>query len=191
MIRDIARQLRDDHHLFPDGLSTLQRAYRVLAVEGKTTDQGVSPYGLSMALALFQEGKLGLMEKGDECFIPTFRGSGEDAARALSADLMGRSDLPLRRLGTTEPREGRAVAELWTVPDSSLSPEDLGKQRGLTWYPWNDVLEKVGQPNLQDPTLIATLLLLTRRKLLGQLPWLDDSVMDGAKGSGEVEPSFP
>ena len=184
LIRDIARQLRDDHHLFPDGLSTLQRAYRVLAVEGKTTDQGVSPYGLSVALALFHDGKLGLMEKGDECHIPTFRGSGEDAARALSSDLMGRAELPLRRLGTTEPREGRAVAELWTVPDSSLSTEDLGKTRGLAWYPWNDILEKVGEPKLQDPTLIASLLLLTRRKLLGQLPWLDTSLEVGTDGSG-------
>ncbi len=178
LIRDIARQLRDEHHLFPDGLSTLHRAYRVLAVEGKTTEEGVSPYGLSMALAAFQEGRIGLIAKGAEYHIPSFRGSGEDAARALSSDLMGTSDLPLVRLGTTEPREGRAVAEVWTVPDSPQPSEGAGKQTQLRWFSWYGLLERVGQPDLRDPTLVSTLLLLTRKKLLGQLPWLS-TTLDG------------
>jgi hypothetical protein len=188
LIRDIARHLRDDHHLFPDGLSTLQRAYRVLTVEGKAIDQWVSPYGLSMALAVFQNGNMGLIKKGDQHLIPTFRGSGEDAARALSADLMGDADLPLRRLGTTEPREGRAVAELWTIPDPVLPPETPGKRSQLGWFSWNEVLERVGQPNLRDPTLISTLLLLTRRKLLGQLPWLSSPTETIAEASSPTTP---
>jgi hypothetical protein len=174
LIRDLAQQLRDEHHLFPDGLTTLQRAYRVLAVEGKTTDQGLSPYGLSLGLAVFHDGKLALMKKGDDLVIPTFRGSGEDAARALSADLLGQADLPLLRLGTTEPRPGRAVAELWTIPDHALPPETAENRLRLEWVPWDRVLEEVGRLDLQDPTLISTLLLLTRRKLLGQLPWLSE-----------------
>ena len=172
LIRDIGRQLRDEHHLFPDGLSTLQRAYRVLAGERKTADAGLSPYGLSLALAVFWKGKLCLMRRGNDFHIPTFRGSGEDAARALSADLTGDPDLPLLRLGTTEPREGRAVAELWTIPDPVLAPEVFSSRPQLTWFPWQGLLEEVGRRDLRDPTLVSTLLLLTRKKLLGQLPWV-------------------
>ncbi len=172
LIRDIGRELRDKHHLFPDGLSTLQRAYRVFAVEQRTTDPDISPYGMNLALALFRNGKLGLMRREDRLRIPTFRGSGEDAARALSADLTGEPDLPLVRLGATEPREGRAVAEIWTIPDPALSPEILAVRPKLTWFPWHELLEEVGRQDLRDPTLVSTLLLLTRTKLLGRLPWL-------------------
>jgi len=173
LIRDLARRLRDEHHLFPDGLSRLHRAYRVLSVEQKAADPGLSPYGLSLALALFADGKLALGRRGSGLCIPTFRGSGEDAARALSADLIGESDLPLLRLGTTEPREGRAVAELWTLPNPKLASGTFVDRQQLTWVPWQILLEKVGGPGLRDPTLVSTLLLLTRKKLLGQLPWID------------------
>ncbi len=189
LIRDLARQLRDEHHLFPDGLSRLQRAYRLLAVEGKSTDPGVSPYELGMALAVFRDGNVGLLRKGDEYQIPTFRGSGEDAARALTADLLGDADIPLRRLGTTEPREGRAVAELWAIPDPELEEGSLGPRKALEWFPWDDLTERVGRPGLRDPTLISTLLLLTRRNLLGQMPWL--SLPVGREAGGSPGPDVP
>lgn len=175
LIRDLGQQLRDEFHLFPDGLSRLQRAYRILAVERKGPVPGLSPYGLSLALSVFSQGSLGLVEKDDGLHIPTFRGSGEDAARALSSDLVGNEAFPLQRLGTTEPREGRAVAEIWTIPDPSSSLDLASGGSSLTWVPWNKVLEQAGQPCLKDPTLIATLLLLTRKKLLGQLPWIVSS----------------
>ncbi len=178
LIRDIARELRDQHHLFPDGLSTLQRAYRVLAVEGKTREQGLSPYGLSLALALFRDGCMGLVRKGEELHIPTFRGSGEDAARALSADLTGNHDLPLDRIGTTEPREGRVVVELWTTPENALSEEDTKAKTRLIWMPWPHLLEEVGRRDLADPTLISTLLLLSRKQLQGRIPWPGDGSRD-------------
>ncbi|MFH1763970.1 MAG: hypothetical protein ABIF09_07255 [Gemmatimonadota bacterium] len=172
MIRDIGRRLRDEFHLFPDGLTTLQRAHRVLAVEKKAIDKEFSPYGLNLALAIFRDGKLGLTGKGDELLVPTFKGSGEDAARALAADMTGEADLPLLRLGTTELREGRSAAELWTIPDPVFAPEVLSSRAQLTWFPWHELMEEVGRPDLRDPTLVSTLLLLSRRKLLGQLPWV-------------------
>jgi hypothetical protein len=188
LIRDLARKLRDEHHLFPDGLSRLHRAYRVLAVEKKASDPGLSPYGLNLALAVFSNGKLALLEKGPDLHIPTFRGSGEDAARALAADLTGDSDLPLLRVGTTEPREGRAVAELWTIPDQGLAPEVASSHPHIRWIPWYTLLERVGQADLRDPTLVSTLLLLTRKKLLGQLPWIDSEVPFPGAGAGEAAP---
>jgi hypothetical protein len=186
LIRGIGQQLRDQYHLFPDGLTTLQRAYRVLAVEQKAVDQEFSPYGLNLALALFWDGKLGLTRKGDELHIPTFRGSGEDAARALSEDLTGDADLPLLRLGTTELREGRAVAELWTIPDPVLTPEVISRRRQLRWFPWHELLEEVGRQDLRDPTLVSTLLLLTRRNLLGQLPWVPGQTATRAEEADEA-----
>jgi hypothetical protein len=195
LIRDLAQQLRDEFHLFPDGLSRLERSYRLLAVEQKGAVPGLSPYGLSLALSVFSQGSLGLVERDDGLHIPTFRGSGEDAARALSSDLIGGDDLPLQRLGTTEPREGRAVAELWTVPDPSSSLDLASGGSSLTWVPWHSVLEQAGQPCLKDPTLIATLLLLTRKKLLGQLPWIEASEKAGMVESGNdpspLSPSDP
>jgi len=192
LIRDIGRQLKEEYHLFPDGLTTLQRAYRVSAVEQKTTDREFSPYGLSLALAVFRDGKLGLTQRGDGLHIPTFRGSGEDAARALSEDLTGDADLPLLRLGTTELREGRAVAELWSIPDPVLSSEVLSSRPELTWFPWHKLLEEVGRRDLRDPTLVSTLLLLTRRKLLGQLPWVPGQTEEPVgEGSPTVSSSGP
>jgi hypothetical protein len=174
LIRDLARQLRDEYHLFPDGMDRLQRAYRLLASQRKEKAPELSPYGLSLALAVFLEGKMGLLRKGDELHIPTFRGSGEDAARALASDLTGDPDVPLLRLGTTEPRPGRAVAELWTISD--LEPSTVLKEHSrLTWMPWGTLVEQAGRGDLSDPTLVSSLLLLTRRKLLGQISWLDGS----------------
>ncbi|MBD3853576.1 MAG: hypothetical protein IFJ96_02245, partial [Acidobacteria bacterium] len=120
LVRDLAQNLRDEHHLFPDGLTTLQRAYRILAMERKVSGSELSPYALSLALSLFRDGNLAFQERESKLFIPTFRGSGEDAARALSSDLVGDPELQLLRLGTTEPREGRPMVELWTVPDPEL-----------------------------------------------------------------------
>ncbi len=62
LVRDLAQNLRDDHHLFPDGLTTLQRAYRILAMERKTSDSEPSPYALSLALSLFRDGNLAFQE---------------------------------------------------------------------------------------------------------------------------------
>lgn len=183
LIRDLAKILRDEYHLFPDGLNRLLRAYRLVAVEQKSKDHGLSPYGLRLALAVLSDGSMGLVQRGEELRIPTFGGSGEDAARALTADLIQKPDLPLNRLGTTEPREGRAVAELWTIPDPSLST--VGST-GLTWYPWARLLEDVGRADLRDPTLISSLLLLTRRKLLGQVPWFTGRKEAEGEGSGDA-----
>jgi len=191
LIRDLARHLRDKHHLFPDGLSRLHRAYRVLAVDQKETDPGLSPYGMSLALAVFSDGKLALQTKDNGLHIPTFRGSGEDAARALSADLIGESDLPLLRLGTTEPREGRVVAELWTIPDPGWAADALSDRPQLTWVPWRSLLENVGHSGLRDPALVSTLLLLTRKKLLGQIPWIDPESGSYGEDGGGMHPLPP
>lgn len=171
-IRELGLRLRDRHHLFPDGLSTLQRAHRILAMEGKAEGSGLSPYALCLAWAAFWKGGLALRRRGTHLCMPTFRGSGEDAARALSTDILGRSDLQLIRLGTTEPRAGRPVVELWVVPEPGLTEEELSGRTQLVWFPWHELLEDVGRDDLRDPVLISALLLLTRRRLLGQLPWI-------------------
>ena len=171
-IEELSLHLRDCHHLFPDGLSTLQRAYRILSMEGKMAESDLSPYALSLAWAAFWNGRLALRKKDTHLCIPTFRGSGEDAARALSTDILGAPDLQLVRLGTTEPRAGRPVVELWTAPDTGLTDEELSSREHLVWFPWHDLLEEVGREDLQDPVLVSALVLLTRRKLMGQLPWI-------------------
>jgi hypothetical protein len=171
-IQDIARVLRDQYHLFPDGLSTLQRAHRILAMEGGSRDTELSPYALSLALALFREGRLGLVQRGDVLSIPTFRGSGEDAARALLSDLTGSDDLELLRLGTTDPREGRPLMEVWAAPAPPPEEGNGPSRRPLTWVPWHELFEGAGQGLLRDPNLLAALLLLTRRRLLGQMKWI-------------------
>jgi hypothetical protein len=172
LIRDLAQRLRDEYHLFPDGMSTLQRAQRVLAMEGKSPISELSPYALSLALALFRDGEVGLVERGDVLRIPSFRGSGEDAARALLADLTAREDQEILRLGTTEPREGGHPVELWAAQDPPRSEGEATSQKNLIWYPWHQLLEDTGRGNLQDPDLLPALLLLTRRRLLGQLSWI-------------------
>lgn len=173
-IRDLGQRLRDEHHLFPDGLSTLQRAYRILTVEKKTEDSNLSPYALSLVLVPFSRGRVGLLRRGGAFCVPSFRGSGEDAARALTADLGMTEDVELLRLGTTEFRSGRPVVELWAAPEASFGNDDEAARarEGMAWYPWYELLVRVGRPDLQDPNLLSALLLLTRRKMLGQLSWI-------------------
>jgi hypothetical protein len=171
-IKDLGLHLRDCYHLFPDGLSTLQRAYRILAMEGKAEGSDLSPYALSLAWAAFWKGHLALRRRGSHLCIPTFRESGEDAARALSTDVLGKSDIPLVRLGTTEARGGGAVVEVWVAPDPGLTDEELSTRAHLEWLPWHELLEEVGREDLRDPVLVSSLLLLTRRRLMGQLPWI-------------------
>ena len=55
LIRDLAQNLRDEHHLFPDGLTTLQRAYRILSLEKKTSDGELSPYALNKGRIVWRE----------------------------------------------------------------------------------------------------------------------------------------
>jgi hypothetical protein len=171
LVRDLGQMLRDRYHLFPDGLSTLQRAHRILAMEGRTKDSDLSPYAMSLALALFREGELGLLDKNGCLSIPTFRGSGEDAARALLADLTGQDDLELVRLGTTEPRTGQPSMEVWAGPAPPSEGGDGARNR-LSWHSWHDLLEDAGRCGFPDPNLLSALLLLTRRRLLGQLTWV-------------------
>lgn len=171
-INELARRLRDKYHLFPDGLSTLQRAYQILAMERKSADTDLSPYALTLALALFRDGEVGLTRKGDTLSIPTFRGSGEDAARALLADLTDQEDLQIFRLGTTEVREGRPTLEVWTSADPDLHDRSLQGVDRLEWVPWHDLLESMGSARFLDRNLLSALLLLTRRHLMGDLTWV-------------------
>ena len=171
LIRDIAKGLRDQHHLFPDGLSTLQRAHRIMAMGQRQDDPALSPYALNLALALFRDGELGLLQRNGGLAIPTFRGSGEDAARALLDDLTGEEALELVRLGTTEPREGRPALEVWAGP-SAPNGTTRGPSKELKWVPWHGMLESLGSGTSVDQDTLPALLLLSRRRLLGQLAWI-------------------
>jgi len=185
LIRELGQKLRDQFHLFPDGLSTLQRAHRVLTMERKVPESDLSPYALSLVLALFHEGKLGLIQRGELLCIPAFRGSGEDAARALLSDLTGSPELELTRMGATEPREGRPVVEVWVATDVSelhAGGQHLGK---LVWYPWHALLELAGRGGIRDPNLLSGLLVLTRKRLSGQLAWIPPFDSGTRVSSGE------
>ncbi len=188
-IREIAQLLRDRYDLFPDGLTTLQRAYRILAMEGRAAGPDLSPYGLSLGLALFREGSLGLMKRGEILCLPSFRGSGEDAARALLSDLTGEEDLELTRLGTTEPREGRPVIEVWAGEAPTGEARPLPVQKCLTWHPWNEFLEGLGLEALRDPNLLPALLLLTRHHLQRQLRWIQGAPT--SRREGNAPPPVP
>lgn len=171
LIRDIARGLRDEHHLFPDGLSTLQRAHRIVGMGQKTTESALSPYALNLTLALFRKDELGMVEREGVLSMPTFRGSGEDAARALLDDLTGVEDLELIRLGTTEPREGKPALEVWAGPSAPPNQEH-GPAKKLTWIPWHELMAGVGTGATVDENTLPALLLLSRRRLLGQIGWV-------------------
>jgi len=187
-IREIAQLLRDRYDLFPDGLSTLQRAYRVLAMEGRSGAPAVSPYALSLGLALFREGCLGLVDRDGNPTLPSFRGSGEDAARALLSDLTGHDDLELIRLGTTEPREGRPTIEVWTGQAPPPEDGEPGFRTHLSWYPWHTFLEGTGARTLQDPNLLPARLLLTRCRSLGRLSWIPERASAGPTLEGPASP---
>ncbi len=189
-VRELAQALRDRHHLFPDGLTTLQRAYRILSAAGRSDRPELSPYALSLALVVVKNGRVALRRKGKALSLPTFRGSGEDAARALTGDILAHADYPLQRVGTTEARTGRPALEIWMAPDPEVGEQSLPHAGEFVWYPWHGLVQDVGRPELRDPTLISALLLLTRRRLQGRLPWVSGHapVPDGQREGRAASP---
>jgi hypothetical protein len=157
-ILDLVQVLRDRYHIFPDGLSTLQRGVRFLNLAREQLETVAAPVHVNVALVAVSGNRVALVPSDNGLTIPTFRGAGEDAALALAQDVTVAGNPSLTRLGSTEPGPDGAVLEIWTLATDSAEGEDGG---GATWVPWHLLLEHAGTEGLTDPTLRWALLYLT------------------------------
>ena len=168
-ILDLVQVLRDRYHIFPDGLSTLQRGVRFLNLAREQLETVAAPVHVNVALVAIAGNRIALVPSDDGLTIPTFRGAGEDAALALAQDVTVSGNPSLTRLGSTEPGPDGAVLEIWTLATDSVEGEG---SNGVTWVPWHLLLEHTGTEGLTDPTLRWALLYLTHSAIEGMYPSL-------------------
>ncbi len=141
-----------------DGQSTYQRALRLLARD--TSPGAARPREEHMALLLHRSGQLALVEGPHGYTVPHSRGSGEAVAASLAAEVLGRppAAAEMELAGFAAGHGAAADPEVWVHdcrPDAQAGPH-------VVWASLADVAERVGNPGLRDPGLVAPLLLLLR-----------------------------
>ncbi|MGQ0641822.1 MAG: polyphosphate kinase 1 [Gemmatimonadaceae bacterium] len=124
--------------------------------------------GRWIAVAAFDGEYIAALRDGTRWRLPLAEGSGEEACRQLMRRTLGSSVGELKLLSTT-PGEGRVKSlEVWIC-----TRVDRGKTRGrdpaLTWVPIEDMLARIGTPQIQDAGTLAALVLLSRSELLPRL----------------------
>ncbi len=157
-LASLARELERQHGLVPDGQSTLQRALKVLS-QGEGARQEPPREG-HMVLLLHRSGAVALVPGPHGVIAPLARGSGEELAAALAGEILGTPPLTteMRLAGFAGARGSSADLEVWL----HRCPPEADAGRGAIWIPLADLAERVGNPGLRDPTLVASLLLLIR-----------------------------
>ena len=157
-LASLARELERQHGLVPDGQSTLQRALKVLA-RGEGTRQEAPREG-QMALLLHRSGSVALVPGPHGITAPSARGSGEELAASLAGEILGTppATAEMELVGFARARGASADLEVWLHP----CRPSAGSGRDAIWVPLSDLAERVGNPGLRDPTLVASLLLLIR-----------------------------
>ena len=168
-ILDLVQVLRDRYHIFPDGLSTLQRGVHFLTAARQQLETVAAPVHMNVALVAISGNRIALAPSEHGLTIPTFRGAGEDAALALASDVTGAGNPSLTRLGSTEPGPDGAVLEVWTLATDSVEREGGS---GVIWVPWHLLVEHTGRDGLTDPALRWALLYLTHSAIEEMYPSL-------------------
>jgi hypothetical protein len=100
--------------------------------------------------------------------LPTAEGSGEEACRHVLRRVLGSSVGELHLLATT-PSEGTLhPVEVWIVTRVDRSAQAAGDEE-LVWTPIDELLARVGTPEVNDAATLAALALLSRSEALPRL----------------------
>ncbi|NJD19508.1 MAG: hypothetical protein FIA95_09550, partial [Gemmatimonadetes bacterium] len=166
----LGRELQRCHGSAPDGRSVLQRALE--ALDRGEAARPATVREVRMVLLLHRAGSVALMPRPKGLSIPSARGSGEELAASLAGEILGTvpTGADMELAGFVPSREATPDLEVWLhecPPGRSPGPQAV-------WIPLGDLLERVGNPGLREPALVASLLLLCRsdagRRLLAVLP---------------------
>lgn len=156
MWQAVLTHLRTAHGLTPDDLSVVDRA--AVAFQGAASP-GPAARGRHRVVAVVLAGeRVALVEGASGMTLPAVRGSGETAALAAAAGV--ERVVPVRHeaelLGTAPPAPDGDEVEAWLVEGG----EDAEEGSTAFWIPLQQLLERVGSPDLRDPALVTALLLL-------------------------------
>lgn len=144
------------HGLQPNDLSVVDRA--AAAFHGQATPGPAARRRHRVVAVVLAGGRVALVEGASGMTLPAVGGSGETAALAAAASVEG--GVPVRHeaelLGTAPPAPDGDEVEAWLVEEGE------GAEAGSAafWIPLQELLERVGAPDLRDPALVTALLLL-------------------------------
>ncbi|HEX6106843.1 MAG TPA: polyphosphate kinase 1 [Gemmatimonadales bacterium] len=139
------------------------RAQRLAAgLEAEALTRSIRSGGAVTVLAL-AAGSIAFVPDGDTLRLPIAEGQGEAACRHLLQATFGSAVGDLALLGGVAGRNGGRPQEVWVARrlrlDAELPPT-------LVWLGADEVLRRVGRPELRDPDTLAALDLATRSDLL-------------------------
>jgi polyphosphate kinase len=167
----LGSRLRSEYQIESDGKDTMERV-RAALVPAKGAPRPEIPHDVRVALMIFHEWSVALVEAPQGFALPTARGSGEEIAREYLGEITGVDDsvgLDLDLVGFATARRGGSDLEVWMHEGRGQ-----GRVEGLVWLPLTELMERLGGPRLRDPGLIATLLMFVRsetgQRLLREAP---------------------
>ncbi|HUF75786.1 MAG TPA: polyphosphate kinase 1, partial [Longimicrobiales bacterium] len=133
-------------------------------LDGAPVGRGEVTHDVRVVLIMLHDWSVALADSSGGLTLPSSRGSGEELARELARELRGEDAedlLDLDLVGFTTPRTGHSDHEVWLheLPAVERRPE------GFVWLPLTELMERIGVPQLRDPALVATLLLLVRSEI--------------------------
>ena len=157
----LGQRLRTKHSIEIDGHDTSERMR--VALTGTTETRIETPHEARVALLILQDGKVALLDGKTGLTLPCTRGAGEELAREFLRELsaLDSGGVELDLIGFAPMRGGGAGLEVWLHARPPMGEE----LPAFTWVPLDELMERVGAPQLRDPELVAALLLLVRSEI--------------------------
>ena len=119
--------------------------------------------GRAVSVLAVAAGAIAFLAEGDALRLPIAEGQGEAACRHLLQATFGSAVGDLAPLGTVPGRSGGRPQEVWLARRLRLDTE---APRAIVWLAGDDVLMRVGGPQLRDPDTLAALDVAMRSDLL-------------------------
>jgi hypothetical protein len=167
--RRVVKAFEVQHGLRPLLVSKLERGERLLRnLEAEALVRGVTD-SRAVAVLVLQEGAVALQNDRGTLTVPVEPGSGEAACRHLLRTCFGSGDAQVRLLATAPAAPNQPVLEVWLAqrPGQGL---DAVAGMGLEWVPLEEVVVRVGSPELREPRTLAALAVAARADLAAEWP---------------------
>ncbi|MCC6318932.1 MAG: polyphosphate kinase 1 [Gemmatimonadaceae bacterium] len=165
---DVGSALRDSFALRSLTLDRRHRGEQLRdALESEALARRVGS-GRWVAVVAIDGTRVAVLREGAGWKLPITEGSGEDACRHLMRRALGTSVGDLHLLATTT-GEGRLKAlEIWTCTRVDQSTRSVGAG-SVAWLPVEEVLARIGTPEIADTATLAALTTLARSDVLHRL----------------------
>lgn len=164
----VARAMSEEHALRALVIDRRDRAEQLrAALESEALARGVGE-GRWIALAAFDGAFIATTLEGTLRRLLVAEGSGEDACRHLLRRTLGSSVGELHLLGTTVGEERLRALEVWTCTRVDRSAQRTAGTN-VVWMPIEQLLARIGSPEIVDTATLAALAVLSRSEMLPRL----------------------